>query len=680
MAVVDSFSGRCPVCGGIGSKSRLPRLMAEKVTRVLHSQGLNAAKYDRLARIAVLCGQVRADAWQRCSGVSTVLQSPYDIRDAWMAEEYDWHGLPARLGKATLADARHQAGAGGGQGAGQEGHPAPHAGRQGRTRASVQPAQAEPLIRSCTGRSTVARRPVPCDQPDRGRLGLLHHQGLARPAWVYLQSLERGQRIAIPLKGTHLPSGTLRILLQATAGGTTVSCSTRPCGEATVGVDKGSLHRQRRGMAIGRPVVRVARSTAQSPQQGRPSGSSGPAADAAPQASARPPLPVTPSWTSTPSPARTCPRQSAPSGTPTAGSAVGSRAHGGHPNLDISAQRFFVNPAYTSSTWPVAGHGTGFTVATGLCWTGRQCRLQHSGEADEEITMPYREVKAPRRTNQDSGGDCSTRTRVAGATPPPSRAKYQRRYRSVPINGNAPFTGRWPPPTTRRAWSILTPEMAMPSGNLPGFCAPSQGVPPNLRNSRSPRTGTGQGAPEPTRSPYTPKPRTILVADPKPFLPQPANFPHADRHPGEATHRGAATALPQSTPDHRADLKQDTGFGPHRSNHFGYHVSSHPVREEKHMSGSSQQPLLGNYEFQVTWSMADMFGYRLLGSRLAWHRSAPYAWAAKLLNGCEVRDRSGNRLGTLQVAWSTFCCGYCSRSSRSAWRGSSTTLEWPGPF
>ncbi|MXZ25710.1 MAG: hypothetical protein F4Y80_12795 [Caldilineaceae bacterium SB0665_bin_21] len=79
--------------------------MAEKVTRVFHSQGLNAAKYNRLARSAVLCGQVRADAWQRCSGVATASQSPYDIRDAWMAEGYDWHGLPARLGKATLADA-----------------------------------------------------------------------------------------------------------------------------------------------------------------------------------------------------------------------------------------------------------------------------------------------------------------------------------------------------------------------------------------------------------------------------------------------------------------------------------------------------------------------------------------------------------------------------------------------
>ena len=55
--------------------------------------------------MAALCGRVRADAWQRCSGVSTVLQSPYEIRDAWMAEGYDWHGLPARLGKAVLANA-----------------------------------------------------------------------------------------------------------------------------------------------------------------------------------------------------------------------------------------------------------------------------------------------------------------------------------------------------------------------------------------------------------------------------------------------------------------------------------------------------------------------------------------------------------------------------------------------
>ena len=65
-------------------------------------------------------------------------------------------------------------------------------------------------------------------------------------AWVYLQSLERGQRIAIPLKGSHLSTGALRILLQPNgqveihhAADEDAVCGTRPCGVATVGVDKG---------------------------------------------------------------------------------------------------------------------------------------------------------------------------------------------------------------------------------------------------------------------------------------------------------------------------------------------------------------------------------------------------------------------------------------------------------
>ena len=81
-------------------------------------------------------------------------------------------------------------------------------------------------------------------EPDRGRHGLLHRQGLARPG--HLQGLERGQRIAIPLRGTRLPTGTLRIILQDdgqvavhSAVDEDTACSTKPCGTATVGVDKG---------------------------------------------------------------------------------------------------------------------------------------------------------------------------------------------------------------------------------------------------------------------------------------------------------------------------------------------------------------------------------------------------------------------------------------------------------
>ena len=97
-----------------------------KVTRILHSQGLHKAKFNRLTWIAALCGRVRADVWQRCSGLTAASRSAYEIRNAWMAEGYDWHGLPARLGKATLLDALDDIHAAreAAKVTGQEGHPA----------------------------------------------------------------------------------------------------------------------------------------------------------------------------------------------------------------------------------------------------------------------------------------------------------------------------------------------------------------------------------------------------------------------------------------------------------------------------------------------------------------------------------------------------------------------------
>lgn len=72
--------------------------MSPKATRILHSQGLNRDKYGRLARLAALFGQVRKDV----RGVSAAPQSPHDIRDAWMAEDYDWHGWVKGVMAGTL--------------------------------------------------------------------------------------------------------------------------------------------------------------------------------------------------------------------------------------------------------------------------------------------------------------------------------------------------------------------------------------------------------------------------------------------------------------------------------------------------------------------------------------------------------------------------------------------------
>ncbi len=64
-------------------------------------------------------------------------------------------------------------------------------------------------------------------------------------AWIKVQSLERGKRIAIPLNTSELPTGTLRLILRNGAVEVHYAveeegvCNTEPCGDAVVGIDKG---------------------------------------------------------------------------------------------------------------------------------------------------------------------------------------------------------------------------------------------------------------------------------------------------------------------------------------------------------------------------------------------------------------------------------------------------------
>ena len=223
-----------------------------KVTRILHSRGLHRAKYDRLHDMAALCGRVRADAWQRCSGLSTAQQSAHEIRNAWMAEGYDWHGLPARLGKATLADAL------GDIQAGREAAKVPVK-KVIRHRTRGNPAERQRLYsllkRNRWDEDSFLHRQM--RKKWKGGTSRVTNQIVADSgsytakvwhgrAWVYLQGLEHGQRITIPLRGIHLPTGTLRIILQDDgqvaihyAVDEDTACSTKPCGTDTIGVDKG---------------------------------------------------------------------------------------------------------------------------------------------------------------------------------------------------------------------------------------------------------------------------------------------------------------------------------------------------------------------------------------------------------------------------------------------------------
>ncbi len=61
------------------------------------------------------------------------------------------------------------------------------------------------------------------------------------------------------------------------------------------------------------------------------------------------------------------------------------------------------------------------------------------------------------------------------------------------------------------------------------------------------------------------------------------------------------------------------------------------------------------YKFRVSWSMGNILIYLALWILLGIVTLgvafffAPYAWAAKMLNGCEVYDREGKTLGILKV-------------------------------
>ena len=142
-------------------------------------------------------------------------QSPYDIRDAWMVKGYAWHGLPARLCKAAPADALGDIAVAG-----------EAVKRAVRHRTQGDNAERERLY-GLLKRNRRTEDPFlrwQMRKPWRGGQSHVTNQSVVNAgscttkvrygrAWIPLQFTDRGQCIAIPLKGTHLPSGIFRILL-----------------------------------------------------------------------------------------------------------------------------------------------------------------------------------------------------------------------------------------------------------------------------------------------------------------------------------------------------------------------------------------------------------------------------------------------------------------------------------
>lgn len=224
------------------------------VTRIAYSSRLNAGKYAQLAEQARRLGRVRTLVWDRYGPISGVGVSDRQVRDRWMADgTATSFGVLANAWKETVRDA--VAGI--------------HAHREAakvEVRRRIRRAAADEverrrlyaLLKQDRWRSVPLRRRLMRRHWRRGhnhtenqiiiRSGNVRTYTLTEGGhvWLAVPGLRPRTSVPVPLNTTHAPAGTLRGLLR---GGRVevhyqiddqaLTSSHRPCGAATVGVDKG---------------------------------------------------------------------------------------------------------------------------------------------------------------------------------------------------------------------------------------------------------------------------------------------------------------------------------------------------------------------------------------------------------------------------------------------------------
>jgi hypothetical protein len=225
-----------------------------KVTRVAYSRDLNAGTYGRLVEQAHRLGRGRSLVWDRYGSITGVGLSDRQIRDRWMADgTATSFGVLANAWKETVRDAVAD------------------------IRAHREAAKAK--VRQRVGRRllpeserkhpyTLLKRDQWTGDPwlrrwmrQQWRRGHNHtsNQLIIRSdnvrtftlteggdVWLSVPGLAPRASVAVPLNTTLAPTGTLRVILRGgrvqvhyQVDDTAVKSAHRPCGTATVGVDKG---------------------------------------------------------------------------------------------------------------------------------------------------------------------------------------------------------------------------------------------------------------------------------------------------------------------------------------------------------------------------------------------------------------------------------------------------------
>ncbi len=217
-----------------------------KVTRIAYSKNLNQSKFSRLTEIAKRLGDLRVELWDRYGSVAGVTVDPTELRNQWVKEQRQFT-VPARLWKETLRDtmddiALYRQAA---KVKVRKAIRCPSKDKAEQKRlytllkadAWLEDAYLRRMMRKYFkhGHTSVSNQIV----LDSGCYTAFECGG---KAWIAVMSLERGQRIAIPLNTTFLPDSTLRLILRdgrVEIHHTIDAEQSNPCGEGIIGIDKG---------------------------------------------------------------------------------------------------------------------------------------------------------------------------------------------------------------------------------------------------------------------------------------------------------------------------------------------------------------------------------------------------------------------------------------------------------
>lgn len=220
-----------------------------KVTRIAHSKQLNQGKYDQLADIAARLGKIRADLWGRYGALRGV-----GLHYGVVAKERKGDnaplGLTYKLWKNTLKDVI-------------EDIAAYRAAAKEKVKAAIRERSSDEQARIRL--YTLLKHERWTEDPFLHRQMRKHyrhgatavsnqivieplmytsfaHNGIV---WLKVQTLEKGKRVALPTDAAEPFTGNLRLILKAGkveihySKDDTEVCSTKPCGDATIGIDKG---------------------------------------------------------------------------------------------------------------------------------------------------------------------------------------------------------------------------------------------------------------------------------------------------------------------------------------------------------------------------------------------------------------------------------------------------------